>query len=117
MTSAPEHRTSEDGPITVINIFEVPAEHVEEFISGWRARAEIMATAPGFRDTRLHRAVSLQERFQLVNVAHWDSRADLAAAQRNDAFQERIRALYDEPRMQFSAYPGFYKVAVELGMR
>lgn len=113
MTSAPR-RTSEGGPITVINSFEVPAEQVEEFISGWRARAEIMAVAPGFRDARLHRAVSSQERFQLVNVAHWDSRADLEAAQRNDAFQERIRALYDEPA-RFSAYPGCYTVAVELG--
>jgi heme oxygenase (mycobilin-producing) len=115
MTSAPDHETSGDGPITVINVFEVPAEQVEEFIAGWRARAEIMAAAPGFRDTRLHRAVSSQERFQLVNVAHWDSQADLEAAQRNGAFQKHIRALYEEPRMRFSAYPGFYEVAVELG--
>lgn len=117
MTSAPEHGASEDGPITVINIFEVPAEQVEEFMSGWRARAEIMATAPGFRDTKLHRAVSSQERFQLVNVAHWDSRAALETAQSSEAFQGHIRALYEEPRMQFTAYPGFYEVAVELGGR
>jgi heme-degrading monooxygenase HmoA len=56
MTSAPGHETSPDGPITVINVFEVPAERVGEFITQWRARAEIMAAAPGFRDTRLHRS-------------------------------------------------------------
>jgi len=57
MTSALGH-ASAGGPITVINVFEVPAWQVGEFIALWRARAEIMAAAPGFRDTRLHRAVS-----------------------------------------------------------
>jgi heme-degrading monooxygenase HmoA len=115
MTSAPDQKTSGDGPITVINIFEVPAEQVGEFIAQWRVRAEIMAAAPGFRDTRLHRAVSSQARFQLVNVAHWDSQVDLEAAQGGGAFQERIRALREDPRMRFSAYPALYEVAAVLG--
>lgn len=111
---APTHDNSGDGPITVINIFEVPAEQVGEFIAQWRVRAEIMASAPGFRDTRLHRAVSPQARFQLVNVAHWDSQADLAAAQASGAFQERIRALREDARIQFAAHPALYEVAAVL---
>jgi heme-degrading monooxygenase HmoA len=99
----------------VINIFEVPAGQVEEFIAQWRVRAEIMAAAPGFRDTRLHRAVSPQARFQLVNIAHWDSQADLEAAQGSGAYQDRIRALRVDPLMWFSAYPGLYEVAAVLG--
>jgi len=114
MTSAPGHETSPDGPITVVNVFEVPAERVAEFIAQWRARAEIMAAAPGFRDTRLHRAISPQARFQLVNVAHWDSQADLEAAQGSDAFQERIRALREDSQLRFSAYPAVYEIAVIL---
>jgi hypothetical protein len=39
-----------------------------------------MSTHPGFRDTRLHRAPSPEGRFQLVNVAHWDSAESYAAA-------------------------------------
>jgi len=114
MTSAPDE-TSEDGPVTLINIFEVPADQVEEFITQWRARAEIMASAAGFRDAKLHRAVSPQARFQLVNVAHWDSQADLEAAQANDRFQDRVRALREDPGMRFSAYPAVYEVAAVLG--
>jgi heme-degrading monooxygenase HmoA len=114
MTSAPGHETSSDRPITVINIFEVPAGQAGEFIAQWRVRAEIMAAAPGFRDTRLHRAVSARARFQLVNVAHWDSQADLDAAQRSDAFQDRIRALREDPQLRFSAYPALYEIAAIL---
>jgi heme-degrading monooxygenase HmoA len=114
MTSAPGHETPAAGPITVINVFEVPAEHVGEFIAQWRARAEIMAAAPGFRDTRLHRAASPQARFQLVNVAHWDSQADLEAAQGSGAFQDRIRALREDPQPRFPAYPAVYEIAAIL---
>jgi len=114
MTSAPGH-ASAGGPITVINVFEVPAGQAGEFIALWRARAEIMAAAPGFRGTRLHRALSPQARFQLVNVAHWDSQADLEAAQGSRAFQDRIRALREDPELRFSAYPAVYEIAAVLG--
>jgi hypothetical protein len=60
-------------PVTLINVFDVPAEHVEAFIAAWRERAALMSTKPGFLDTRLHRALSPQTRFQLVNIAHWET--------------------------------------------
>jgi heme-degrading monooxygenase HmoA len=115
MTSDPGREPPRDGPVTLINIFEVPAEQVDEFVERWYARARFMAAAPGFRDATLHRAVSPLSRFQLVNVAHWDSQADLAAAQRGDAFQDGIRALREDPRMRFSAYPALYEAAAVLG--
>lgn len=114
MTSAPRQGSNDD-PITVINIFELPPEQVGQFMTGWRVRADIMAAAPGFRDARLHRAVSPQTRFQLVNVAHWDSQEDLEATQDSDAFQDAIRVLREDPQMGFSAYPALYDVAVVLG--
>ena len=45
-------------PVTLINIFEMPTEHVEAFIAGWRERAALMSSKPGFLDARLHRAMS-----------------------------------------------------------
>jgi heme oxygenase (mycobilin-producing) len=110
----PEGDVPNDGPITVINIFEVPAVQVGQFITRWRDRAEIMAAAPGFRDSRLHRAVSSRARFQLVNLAHWDGQADLQAALGGDSFQDRIRALREDPQLRFSAYPAVYDVAAVL---
>src|SRR5215813_4216518 len=110
-----DHAPQEDGPGTLINIFEVPAEQVDEFTAQARVRAQIMASGPGFRGARLNRAVSSQARFRLVNVAHWDSQADLEAAQDTGAFQDRIRALREDPQMRFSAYPALYEVVSVLG--
>ena len=97
-----------DAPVTFVNAFELPAGRVEEFLAHWRARAELAAGAPGFRDARLHRALDPHTRFQLVNIAHWDS-------------AEAWRAAVDDPRFRrlLSASPGFavahpalYQVAV-----
>jgi heme oxygenase (mycobilin-producing) len=101
--------------ITVINVFEVPAEQVDKFIAWWRGRAEVMAAAPGFRDTRLHRAVSSRARFQVVNIAHWDSQAAHDAA--SDATQDHVRALREDPELRVSANPAVYEIVAELGER
>lgn len=94
-----------DEPITLINVFEVPAEHVGTFVEQWRARAEIMSAAPGFRDARLHQALSPEARFQFVNVAHWDSRGAWEAAQARPEFRARIAALETEVRVGANAAP------------
>jgi heme oxygenase (mycobilin-producing) len=114
VTAPHDHKTPGDGPITVMTIWEGPAEQVGEFIAQWRVRAGIMAAAPGFRDAKLHRAVSAQARFQLVNVAHWDSQAHLDAAHDNDEFRHLVRALREDPEMQLTGTPGVYEVAVVL---
>jgi heme-degrading monooxygenase HmoA len=103
--------TPTDEPITLINVFEVPADAVDDFAELWRDRARIMSTAPGFRDSRLHRAISDGARFQFVNVAHWDSRAAWEAAEANPEFRARINAL--DPRIRVGANPALYRVAVE----
>jgi len=108
-----QRRPAGRSPVTLINIFEVPAEHVEVFITQWRERAALMSTKPGFLDSRLHRALSPQSRFQLVNVARWESREALQAAQADPEFQERIRAATADPRAAVSANPAVYEIAVE----
>jgi heme-degrading monooxygenase HmoA len=100
-------------PVTLINVFEIPAEHLDQFISGWRERAHLMSTKPGFLDTRLHRALSPQSRFQLVNVARWGSLETLNAAQADPEFQERIKAATSDPRAPVSANPAVYEVTIE----
>src|SRR5262249_55733065 len=90
-------RPANNSPVTLINVFEVPTEHVEVFIAGWRQRAALMSTKPGFVDTRLHRALSPQTRFQLVNVAHWESREAMEAATADPEFQQRISAAIADP--------------------
>ena len=36
-----------DAPVTLINVFEMPTEHAEAFIAGWRERAALMSSKPG----------------------------------------------------------------------
>jgi hypothetical protein len=63
----------DSGPITLINVFEIRPDDVEQFLQQWRERAEFLGRQPGFRSLRLHRALHPDSRFQLVNVAEWDS--------------------------------------------
>ncbi len=102
-----------NSPVTLINVFEVPATHVDEFIAQWRKRAALMSTKPGFLDSRLHRALSSQTRFQLVNVAHWESREAMEAGTADPEFQERISAVTANPQVPISANPGLYQVVVQ----
>jgi heme-degrading monooxygenase HmoA len=103
------------GPITFINIFEMPVEQIDTFIVRWRERAKIMSTAPGFRDSRLHRALSPRTCFQIVNVAHRDSRQAWEAAAANPEFQDLLRALADDTEVQISANLALYQVVVDYG--
>lgn len=96
-------------PVTLINVFEVPAGHVDAFIAQWRERAALMAAKPGFLDTQLHRALSAGARFQLVNVAHWESQEAWQAASADPQFQQRARAAIADSQ-QVSANPAIYEV-------
>ncbi|MER6663583.1 antibiotic biosynthesis monooxygenase family protein [Amycolatopsis japonica] len=77
---------SDDG-VTFINVFEIPADRVDEFVETWRERAKLMRDSPGFRDTKLHRALLPDSRFQLVNVTHYDSQEAWEAAGKNQKFR------------------------------
>ncbi|WP_330228751.1 antibiotic biosynthesis monooxygenase [Nocardia sp. NBC_00508] len=98
-----------DNGITFINVLEIPAEQIDEFIENWHERAKIMREAPGFRDVRLHRALLPHARFQLVNVAHWDSAEACAAAGANAT----VVASVDAARQVASANPALYEVVAE----
>ena len=99
--------------VALINIFEVSAEHVEAFITQWRERAALMSTKPGFIDSRLHRAMSSDARFQLVNVAHWNSADAQQAATSDPEFQKRVSAAMANRGMSISSNPELYRVVVE----
>jgi hypothetical protein len=74
MTSAADvpQIDSDPCPVTVINVFEIDSDKLDLFFAEWRKRAEFMAKHPGFRSVKLHRALTPDARFQLVNIAQWD---------------------------------------------
>jgi heme-degrading monooxygenase HmoA len=103
------------GPVTFINVFEVPVEQIETLIAHWRELAKIMSAARGFREARLHRALSSQTRFQIINVANWESPKAWEAAVANPEFQEGLRALAEDTEVQITANPALYEVVVDYG--
>ncbi|WP_269585240.1 antibiotic biosynthesis monooxygenase family protein [Roseibium sp. Sym1] len=69
-------------PVTLINAFEVPAGEIDRTIAFWEKARDFLKEQPGFRSTRLHRALSPETRFQLINVARWQSPEAFRAAMR-----------------------------------
>ncbi len=69
-----------DDACTVIDTTHLPADRVDDFVDQWRVRVEIVSKAPGFRDARLHRALTPDASHPLVMVANWDSIAARDAA-------------------------------------
>jgi len=66
--------------VTLINVFEVPQGRLEETIRYWEAARDFLVQQPGYVSTRLHQAITPDARFQLINVAVWESAAAFAAA-------------------------------------
>jgi deazaflavin-dependent oxidoreductase (nitroreductase family) len=103
---------TDTGPITLINVFEIQPAKLEPFLAGWRERAMFMSKQPGFRSFRLHRALSPDSRFQLVNVAEWESAEALHAATAQQTFKASASRALDE--LGVTAHPGLYRVAFEV---
>ena len=103
------------GSVTLINVFEIEPDKLESFLAGWRERATLMSKQPGFRSLRLHRALSPDFRFQLVNVAEWETADALQTATAQERFIEGVRRAGDETGV--TAHPGLYQVAVEITAR
>ena len=99
------------GPITLINVFEIRHDDVEPFLREWQARAQFLGRQPGFRSLRLHRALNPHSRFQLVNVAEWDSAEALQVAISQDFFQQSTqRSIL---AFAVAAHPAVYRVVIE----
>jgi heme-degrading monooxygenase HmoA len=103
--------TPDTGPITLINVFEIRPDDVELFLQEWHARAQLLGRQPGFRSLRLHRALSPDSRFQLVNVAEWDSAEALHAATSQDFVQQSTQRSMHE--LAVAAHPAVYRVVIE----
>jgi heme-degrading monooxygenase HmoA len=101
-----------DGSVTFINVFEIDRDDLETFTSGWRRLAGIMASAPGFRGAQLHEALSGETRFQLVNVARWDSEQAWRDAAANPEMRAAAERLGADPVPRAVHNTGLYRPVV-----
>lgn len=97
----------DDGPVVLINQFNVAPGDVARFLEAWTDDATFMKRQPGFISTQLHRGTAGSTTF--VNVAVWDSAQALGRAFGSPEFQSRA-ARY--PDSAVAAPHVFTKVAV-----
>jgi len=105
---APPAAQPAPGPVTLINVFEVPAGALPEAIAAWEAARDFLAVQPGYISTRLHQALAPDARFALVNVALWESPAAFAAA-----MERMARDLPNTMPPGLRYTPGLYRVVRE----
>ena len=80
----------EDGPVVLINQFNVAPKDVDQFLEAWADDAAFMKSQPGFISTQLHRGTQGSTTF--MNVAVWETATALGRAFRSPEFQEHTAA-------------------------
>lgn len=91
--------------VTLINAFEVPDGQLEETIEAWEAARDFLSAERGYVSTALHQAITPDARFQLVNIAIWESPEAFAAA------TARMRELEIMPPIEgLNFHPALYTV-------
>lgn len=92
-------------PVTLINLFEAPEGALDQTVRYWEAARDFMAKQPGYLSTNLHRAIAPDARFQLINVAVWESPEAFRAA------MARMQAEFKErPPEGLRFTPALYRV-------
>lgn len=91
-----------DKNVTLINLFSVPHEIEAEFVERWHKTAAQMQQQPGFIDTKLHRNLEANGKFQFINVAQWTTEEDFRNARSNvEIFEQQL---------EIEAVPDLYSV-------
>lgn len=99
-----------EGPVVLINVFQVGAGQEEAFVAGWKEAHEHLRQQDGFVATKLHESLNPDAPNRFVNVAHWQSAQQYEAAVASPAFRQigqRIRT-----NVQASS-PALYRVVAE----
>jgi heme-degrading monooxygenase HmoA len=79
---------NDDGPVILINQFNLAAEDTARFLQAWTDDAAYMKQQPGFISTQLHQGTAGSTTF--VNVAVWESARALGRAFSSPQFQARV---------------------------
>lgn len=60
--------------VKLINVFIVPEDREEEFLTHWKKTTEVFCRKKGFIETHLHRNLGTGNKtFTFINIALWES--------------------------------------------
>ncbi|WP_420601595.1 antibiotic biosynthesis monooxygenase family protein [Flagellimonas sp.] len=97
--------TSNSEHIILINPFEVPEGKLEESIQYWEACRDFLKKEPGYISTELHQTIKDDTKFELINVAVWESPKAFM-----DASKKMAKELGVPPPEGLKANPSLYTV-------
>ncbi|MEL7107633.1 MAG: antibiotic biosynthesis monooxygenase family protein [Pseudomonadota bacterium] len=89
--------------VTLINTFEVPEQRLDETIHAWEVARDFLSTQPGFIETALHRSRDENAKYQIINIAIWNSEADFFTAT-SKMRSEKVMPLVDGLKFQPALY-------------
>jgi heme-degrading monooxygenase HmoA len=78
-----------DGPVILINKFNVLPEEADHLLESWAEDAAFMKQQPGFISTQLYRGIAGSCVF--INCAVWESVADFERAFNRPEFQSHLK--------------------------
>jgi heme-degrading monooxygenase HmoA len=94
-----------NGPVVLINAFEVPAGEDEAFLEAWERQRAFLSSHDGFISTKLHRSLTPDTDFRFINMALWESTEAFAKATSQPEFKES--------RFPYRFHASLYEVARE----
>jgi heme-degrading monooxygenase HmoA len=107
---APAPTIPYEGPVTLINCFEVPEGRDDAFLDLWSQTSSYFRAQKGYRSLRFHQALSPNAQYRFVNVANWASMEQFQAAHATEQF----RNLVGQPAWsEYPSRPALYRVIVE----
>ncbi|MEM7188285.1 MAG: antibiotic biosynthesis monooxygenase family protein [Pseudomonadota bacterium] len=86
--------------VVLINTFTVPVEKIDEAVAMWELARDFLKLQPGYVSTKLHRSISPEAKYLLINVAEWESTDAFKAAttlMRREAELPRIEGVIPNP--------------------
>ncbi|MEO0363427.1 MAG: antibiotic biosynthesis monooxygenase family protein [Pseudomonadota bacterium] len=91
--------------VTLINVFEVPKGRLETVVEAWEKARDFLSQEPGYVRTALHQSLKPGARFELINVAVWESPEAFGAA------VSKMRAAGVFPQIEgLASTPALYRV-------
>ena len=81
---APAQANEARKSVVLINTFTVPVEQIDATIAMWEIARDFLKTRPGYISTKLHRSLSPEAKYLLINVAQWESPEAYKAATSED---------------------------------
>ncbi len=92
-----------DEPFTSISLFEVTQQDADQFVADWNKRSAVVGQMPGFVTATLYKSILPDHKYQLVDVAQWQSYNAWVDAHNSSTYPSQQNS---------NAIQGFYRPAV-----